>query len=98
MRLTLKVITLAVAILFVLSSGTALAQTGKGKREWQQIAVSALPMKVYSGHHRLFARDRILKVETSTSATTGETLFRLTSQRKGKPTTMVFDANGALKR
>jgi hypothetical protein len=97
MRLTLKVITLAVAVLFVLSSGTALAQTDKAKRQWEPIAVSALPMKVYTGHHRLFAHDKITKVEKSTS-TAEQTLYRLTTQRKGQPTTMVFDASGNLKR
>ena len=89
MRAFLKTLVLALAVMLTVSTGSLLAQ---GNGQWKKIAVAEVPKKVMTGYHKLFAHDKIQKVEKSKSGT--DVLYRLTIHRKGKSQEVIFDAKG----
>lgn len=88
MRTFFRTLALALAVMLTVSTGSLLAQ---GNSQWKKVAIADLPAKVMTGYHRLFAHDKIQKVEMSKS---GAVMYRLTIHRKGKSQEVIFDAAG----
>lgn len=89
MRSFLKSFVFALAVVFMVSTGSISAQ---GNGQWTKVAVQSLPRQVKTGYSKLFAHSQISKAEKSGSG--ADTRYRLTIRRKGKPEVVVFDGQG----